>query len=115
MNEDFSALRDDYYDHYRSVFGDGEYAMDMTEDAIAKHRQEILAFEDQQRDLILDNQIRFEDFAPSNNDSHPPLQVVVAGGMLISAKAALIALGAVGVLVLAGAVVYRLRKNAAQN
>ena len=63
-------LRDDYYEDFRQVYGDGDYAMDMAEDAARADHQRMLAAEEQQRDLLdLDNEIRFEDLSSDSNDS----------------------------------------------
>ena len=62
----FDTLRDDYYEDFRQEFGDGEFALDMANDAAKAKHQGILAIEEQkenfERDLYAsierDNAIR---------------------------------------------------------
>lgn len=108
---DYFALRDYFYENYRQEFGEGDLAMDMSEDAARAVHQENLTMEEQQRDLAdLDNQIRFEGFAPSSNDSSPVQVAAATGGMLVGGKVVLVGL-AVGVLALVGIGIYSVYKD----
>lgn len=112
MSSDFFTLRDDYYEDLRQEYGDGDYAMGLSEDAARPDHQRMLAAEEYRRGtppLTYEEQEALSIAAPAQQGAE--LKQTMASSVVIPVGLSLLELGlGLGAMYLAGYLLDKLQQ-----